>query len=90
MMGYDSLLGSHFDKYYVDYARWESPARFNDDDFAIPKSKFDVLINRNVFNYPFKIDYLLMQLVVKVLCHINEIQEHINIIKPFNCLSFDL
>ncbi|KAK0043948.1 digestive cysteine proteinase 2 [Biomphalaria pfeifferi] len=38
MMGYDSLLGSHFDKYYVDYARWESPARFNDDDFAIPKN----------------------------------------------------
>ncbi|XP_059155081.1 digestive cysteine proteinase 1-like [Physella acuta] len=36
MMGYDSLMGSHYDKYYVDYTRWESPAAFTDEDFAVP------------------------------------------------------
>ncbi|BFY99921.1 hypothetical protein BsWGS_02961 [Bradybaena similaris] len=38
MMGYDSLIGSHFDKYYVDYLRYESPTQFTRDDFALPQN----------------------------------------------------
>ncbi|GFN76052.1 counting factor associated protein d [Plakobranchus ocellatus] len=36
MMGYDSLLGSHYDKYFVDYDSWVSPAVFTAEDFAVP------------------------------------------------------
>lgn len=36
MFGYDSLLGSHFDKYYVDYTGFYSPATFPDTVFAAP------------------------------------------------------
>ena len=36
MMGYDSLLGSHYDKYYVDYKTFNSPASFSDEVFAAP------------------------------------------------------
>ena len=37
MMGYDSLLGSHYDKYYVDYFSMTSPVTFKDSVFAAPE-----------------------------------------------------
>ena len=40
MMGYDSLLGSHFDKYYVDYDSYVVNPVFTDEDFAPPASKY--------------------------------------------------
>ncbi|KAK3803950.1 hypothetical protein RRG08_059813 [Elysia crispata] len=36
MMGYDSLIGSHYDKYYVDYESFVAPAVFTDKDFSVP------------------------------------------------------
>ncbi|RUS80967.1 hypothetical protein EGW08_011287 [Elysia chlorotica] len=36
MMGYDSLIGSHYDKYYVDYDTFVAPAVFTDKDFSVP------------------------------------------------------
>jgi C1A family cysteine protease len=38
MLGYDSLLGSHFDKYYVDYLSFQSPAQFSANDFTVPSN----------------------------------------------------
>ena len=38
MMGYDSLLGSHFDKYYVDYMKF-SNATPPDGSYNVPESK---------------------------------------------------
>ncbi|CAG5129120.1 unnamed protein product [Candidula unifasciata] len=38
MMGYDTLLGSHFDKYYVDYLSYKSPVQFSKEDFAVPRN----------------------------------------------------
>jgi len=35
MYGYDSLLGSHFDKYYLDYETY-SAAPISDDAFVVP------------------------------------------------------
>lgn len=37
MMGYDSLLGSHYDKYIINYSFYNTS--FNDEKFDIPKSK---------------------------------------------------
>ena len=39
MMGFDSLLGSHFDKYIVDYATYEEPGKIPADKFDVPKGK---------------------------------------------------
>ena len=39
MYGYDSLLGSHFDKYYVDYTDYNGSATFNDTVFMIKDNK---------------------------------------------------
>ena len=36
MYGYNSLLGSHYDRYYLDY---QELANFTGDPFEIPKSK---------------------------------------------------
>ena len=36
MMGFDSLLGSHYDKYYVDYSLWVTVNQ------SIPSENFDV------------------------------------------------
>ncbi|XP_005105873.1 digestive cysteine proteinase 1 [Aplysia californica] len=38
MMGYDSLLGSHYDKYYVDYLEFHDHVTFSDADFEVPPS----------------------------------------------------
>ena len=37
MMGFDSLLGSHYDKYYVEYQTFEANPKFDDNEFAVPK-----------------------------------------------------
>ena len=44
MFGYDSLLGSHYDKYYIDYNNFQPEVK--DDEFNIPGglSRFYVLI----------------------------------------------
>ena len=38
MIGYDSLLGSHYDKYYVEYFKF-SKAAISPDVFAIKTSE---------------------------------------------------
>ncbi|XP_033736664.1 digestive cysteine proteinase 1-like [Pecten maximus] len=37
MMGYDTLLGSHYDKYYIKYTNFTANAKFDDSTFAYPK-----------------------------------------------------
>lgn len=54
MMGYDSLLGSHFDKYIVVYEVYDSNPKFDDDTFQ-PDSKYSVY-------------YLLFVLVISTVC----------------------
>lgn len=36
MIGYDSLLGSHYDKYYVDYNVFKACQSLPDEDFHVP------------------------------------------------------
>jgi len=36
MMGYDTLLGSHYDKYYMDYIHIEVAKSLDDDIFKTP------------------------------------------------------
>lgn len=38
MMGYDSLLGSHYDKYVLDYTSYKANVSFDDAAFAVPKN----------------------------------------------------
>lgn len=40
MQGYDSLLGSHYDKYIVDYSFFDDQASFPDSNFDIPKGEY--------------------------------------------------
>ena len=44
MYGYDSLLGSHFDKYYVDYSNFNAG--------PIPESAFYVTVNETCDGFP--------------------------------------
>lgn len=37
MIGYDTLLGSHYDRYYLDYSDWKTNVTFHDDTFKPPK-----------------------------------------------------
>ena len=39
MMGYDSLIGSHYDKYYLDYEGYKADISFSDAVFSV-SSKF--------------------------------------------------
>lgn len=39
MMGFDSLLGSHFDEYIIDYDFYDEATAISDDIFSIPKSE---------------------------------------------------
>jgi len=39
MMGYDNLLGSHYDKYYVDYLQIDVHKSLDDSIFKTPASK---------------------------------------------------
>ena len=39
MMGYDSLLGSHFDKYILDYSSFISDQPIPEQQFEVPKRK---------------------------------------------------
>lgn len=39
MIGYDSLLGSHYDKYYVDYNVFKACQSLPDEDFHVPASR---------------------------------------------------
>lgn len=39
MMGFDSLIGSHFDKYYVTYTKVIMPQTFTSKDFQPPSGK---------------------------------------------------
>jgi len=36
MMGYDNLLGSHYDKYYIDYIHVDVEKSFDDAIFKTP------------------------------------------------------
>ena len=36
MFGYDSLIGSHYDKYYIDYLNFHTD-NFSDTEFDPPK-----------------------------------------------------
>ncbi|XP_011660799.2 crustapain [Strongylocentrotus purpuratus] len=38
MMGFDSLLGSHFDEYIIDYDFYDEATAISDDIFSIPKN----------------------------------------------------
>ena len=38
MYGYDSLIGSHYDKYYIEYDNWQLSYNFSDADFT-PEDK---------------------------------------------------
>ena len=42
MMGFDSLIGSHFDKYLLEYSSYNTDA-IPSDTFEAPKSKFQFL-----------------------------------------------
>jgi hypothetical protein len=37
MFGYNTLLGSHYDKYYVDYVTWEVGNKSIPADVFVPK-----------------------------------------------------
>ena len=39
MMGFDNLLGSHYDKYYIDYVHVEVEKSLDDAIFKTPASK---------------------------------------------------
>lgn len=43
MMGYDSLMGSHYDKYYLKYDTF-TPQNISDDIFKLPKGKVHLYI----------------------------------------------
>ena len=40
MMGYDNLLGSHYDKYYIDYVRVDVAKSLDDAIFKTPASEY--------------------------------------------------
>jgi hypothetical protein len=40
MMGYDSLLGSHYDKYVIDYENFNKKDEIPASKFAPPKGKY--------------------------------------------------
>ena len=42
MMGFDSLLGSHFDKYIIDYAQYNT-AEIPESTFETPASEYTVI-----------------------------------------------
>lgn len=44
MYGYDSLLGSHFDKYYVDYSNFSAG--------PLPDSMFSIPVNDTCGGFP--------------------------------------
>lgn len=39
MIGYDTLLGSHYDKYYIDYTMFKQCQSLPDEDFHVPSSR---------------------------------------------------
>lgn len=47
MMGYDSLLGSHYDKYIVEYTFFDDHTPLKESDFAVPEGES----NPNVVKY---------------------------------------
>jgi len=44
MMGYDNLLGSHYDKYYIDYIQVDVPKSLDDAIFKTPASKLHLTL----------------------------------------------
>ena len=44
MMGFDSLLGSHFDKYIVDYDFYDETTPIPNTTFDVPKGKTQNLL----------------------------------------------
>jgi len=46
MFGYDNLLGSHYDKYYIDYIDVDVPKSLDDSIFSTPASEYDLLRHR--------------------------------------------
>ena len=54
MMGYDSLFGSHYDRYYVNYETYDSKDKPDPKTFDLIKSKMMKLmitIIMSLFNY---------------------------------------
>ncbi len=44
MRGYNTLLGSHYDHYYLIYD-WFFPEQPTDDVFQLPRSKYEYITN---------------------------------------------
>ena len=40
MMGYDTLLGSHYDRYYVNYMSFDDNSTMDINVFTVPPSKW--------------------------------------------------
>lgn len=67
MFGYNTLLGSHYDKYYVDYLSWPSwNETIPDEAFKVPESRYPIssesLLDMIHFNY-------MMLIALQVLVH---------------------
>jgi hypothetical protein len=43
MRGYNTLLGSHYDHYYLDYD-WFSPEAISDEIFEVPEGKIIITL----------------------------------------------
>ena len=44
MMGYDTLMGSHYDKYYLHYTNFTAMSFVNDTTTFVVKSKFNFIV----------------------------------------------
>jgi len=49
MFGYDSLLGSHYDNYYIDYVHVGAHKSLDDAIFTTPASEYNFNVHGNQF-----------------------------------------
>ena len=49
MFGYDRLLGSHYDNYYIDYAHVDAQKSLDDAIFITPASEYNFTVHSNQF-----------------------------------------